>query len=399
MKHHHDTPSSDTESDTDSDSWDDSSSDSESDSSDSDADDSQNKDPPNHTALYAIGALILLAVVGGLVYFVSTTSSSASEAVSASSESTGTGGAGGGGKSSAEGNGGGGGTGSEKGTKTTSAAAGSGSAGEGGAGGGGGSKTASASSSSPSGNSSSGSSTSSSKLPPNGWKAGVAGGDGFDNFKDHISWWYDWNADGSQDHTADNVVYFSMLWGDGTLDSTDSSRLSAFKALPTSSPPAYILGFNEPDLDNSENSAGMDVGKAAELWENEIAPWQGRGSALGSPSMGMQGAETWLAEFKGNITTMWDFTAIHVYQKTGDDVQKVIDHYKTYDKPIVITEWGMMDVSSGWEAITDQDSINTYIADCVKLFEEDGDVAGYAAIIDGAGLGDVWPLIKGGEMT
>jgi hypothetical protein len=93
----------------------------------------------------------------------------------------------------------------------------------------------------------------------------------------------------------------------------------------------------------------MDPSAAASLWEELVAPWQAKGSLLGSPAPGStcvsppryflsaltkvsrnlssdaeQAGETWLSEFQGNITTMWDFTAAHIYQSDVDGVQTVI---------------------------------------------------------------------------
>ncbi|GAA5826014.1 hypothetical protein JCM11251_000092 [Rhodosporidiobolus azoricus] len=250
---------------------------------------------------------------------------------------------------------------------------------------------------------SSASSSINTSLPPNGKKAGLAGGDGFEHFKDHIGWWYDWNADTGEDHIAKGVSYFAMLWGAGKIDDTDASRLSAFKAL--SSAPPYLLGFNEPDLDSSGTgdvaSSGIDAIEAASLWEEQLAPWAERGSLLGSPAPAKQGGETWLGEFRSAITTDWDFTAVQIYQSTLEGVQGVIDHYvSTYSKPIVVTEWGCVDTSSGFIAVTDQSLINSFVADCVEFFEKNSDIQGYAAIVQGSGLGAAWPLVGGdGELS
>jgi hypothetical protein len=35
----------------------------------------------------------------------------------------------------------------------------------------------------------------STSLTPNGFKAGIAGGDAYPYMKDHIGWWYDWSVD------------------------------------------------------------------------------------------------------------------------------------------------------------------------------------------------------------
>lgn len=61
-----------------------------------------------------------------------------------------------------------------------------------------------------------------------------------------------------------------MLWGAGTVDSTDASRLSAFKALTTA--PQYIIGFEEPDCSTpgSSNIAVADGGSISLLIYEKI---------------------------------------------------------------------------------------------------------------------------------
>jgi hypothetical protein len=46
----------------------------------------------------------------------------------------------------------------------------------------------------------------------------------------------------------------------------------------------YVLGFEEPDCAAGGGSAGIDVGTAAALWNQVVAP-KGVGALLGSPSM------------------------------------------------------------------------------------------------------------------
>jgi hypothetical protein len=54
------------------------------------------------------------------------------------------------------------------------------------------------------------------------------------------------------------MVGVSMLWGDGSLGSTenDASRVSTFESLSTT--PEYIIGFEEPDC-STTGSADMSV--------------------------------------------------------------------------------------------------------------------------------------------
>lgn len=212
--------------------------------------------------------------------------------------------------------------------------------------------------------------------------------------KDHIGWWYDWTPNPSQDGKP---IAVSMLWGDGGLggEQNDASRLATFKAM--SSAPEYILGFEEPDC-STVGSAGISVSDGASTWNSVIAPWAGKGSLLGSPSMCKQADETWLTPFKNDISVQWDFTAIHVNKNNMAGVKLDIDHYwNTYGKPIWVTEFACVD-DSNWTPCTDQSEINTYINNIVDLFESDSRVYAYA-YSDGLGLGSVWPTVSNGQLS
>lgn len=74
-----------------------------------------------------------------------------------------------------------------------------------------------------------------------------------------------------------------MLWGDGSADATDASRLAEFEAMTVT--PDYILGFEEPDCSSGSGSSGINYTTAAKVWDEDIAPWAAKGSVLGSPSM------------------------------------------------------------------------------------------------------------------
>lgn len=208
-----------------------------------------------------------------------------------------------------------------------------------------------------------------------------------------------------------------MLWGAGTVDSTDASRLAAFKAL--TSTPEYIIGFEEPDCSTpgSSNIAVADGGSilllmcckdanqkrsAASLWDSTIAPWKAKGSTLISPSMCHQAAEQytqWLAGFSGQISTSWDITNLHINKNSMDGVKADIDYYyTTYGKPIWVTEFACVDDSTGFVPCTDQSEINTFINDIVDLFESDDRIQAYA-YSTGEGLSSQWDMISNGALT
>lgn len=126
--------------------------------------------------------------------------------------------------------------------------------------------------------------SSTSSLTPNGIKAGSAGGDAYPFWSSHIGWWYDWTPAPLKNY-PDNTgspIPVAMLWGDGTVSSGDALRYHEFLSLSTA--PQYILGYEEPDC-APPDSADISSEKGAELWNEVVAPWKGKGSLLGSPSM------------------------------------------------------------------------------------------------------------------
>jgi hypothetical protein len=64
----------------------------------------------------------------------------------------------------------------------------------------------------------------------------------------------DWSADPTG-HWGSPVA-IPMLWGAGTMDHQDATRLSAFRGI--SHTPPYIIGPEEPDC-STYGSAGFDV--------------------------------------------------------------------------------------------------------------------------------------------
>ncbi|EXF75866.1 hypothetical protein CFIO01_11381 [Colletotrichum fioriniae PJ7] len=221
---------------------------------------------------------------------------------------------------------------------------------------------------------------------PGGKKAGSAGGNAVPFWKEHLGWWYDWTP---SPHSVPGVVGVSMLWGNGQNGPRDSKRFSDFGKLTET--PQYLLGFNEPDCKGQDTSANMKVSNAVEVWNNRIAPYGSKGSLIGSPAMCMQKDEKWLKKFNAaSLLHSWDFTAIHIYKPDMAGVQADIDYYwKTYGKPIWITEFGCVYDQQGFTPCSQQTQINQWIRDAVDLFENNEHVMAYA-YTDGGGLGQAW---------
>jgi len=231
-------------------------------------------------------------------------------------------------------------------------------------------------------------------MPPNGRKAGLAGGNAFNYMKKDLGWWYDWTAI-PEGHSGDGTISVPMLWGAGHQGTGDATRLSSFKTLIASKTvPTHVLGFNEPDCTGSA-SADMTPQNAAALWKSLVAPMGKKGSLLGSPAMCMQAAETWLKPFEAALggSRSWDFTAVHIYTDNMVDVKATINHFAQYGRPIWVTEFGC--VHKGFTPCEDQSGIDSFIWAIVELFESDNRVHGYA-YTDGGGLGTKWlPTVNG----
>lgn len=60
-------------------------------------------------------------------------------------------------------------------------------------------------------------------------------------------------------------------------------------------------------------------------------------------------------------------------------------------------KFACVDDSTGFVPCTDQDEINSFIQTAVGIFESDSRVAAYA-YSNGAGLGDVWPMMSNGQL-
>jgi hypothetical protein len=222
---------------------------------------------------------------------------------------------------------------------------------------------------------------------PNGNKAGLAGGTLFDQFQNHIGWWYDWTPN-TLWHSG-RPVAVPMLWGSGQRGDlqNDWSRwdtwMQLFSPWGSAATPQYMLGFNEPDC-SSEASSNIDPYYAASLWNQYFAPLGAKGTVLVSPAMCMQDSETWLQPFRSAISTDFDVVSVHIYQGNLADVQRVVNHYRQYGKPLWITEFGCVNnPSSGFNGCTDQGQINSFIWQVVQWFEEQGDIMAYSPA-------DVW---------
>jgi RNA polymerase sigma factor (sigma-70 family) len=154
-------------------------------------------------------------------------------------------------------------------------------------------------------------------------------------------WYYDWAAQNDEIPGPAGVEFVPMIWG---RQNVTSATLKQAKAEGD-----VLLGFNEPDIGGQAN---MSV-------EDALAAWpqlQATGMRLVSPAVAFGGdtAGGWLDRFMSGAQAKGlrvDAIALHWYGSdfseaaAGQFLGYVDAVHKRYNKPIWITEFGLMNFS------------------------------------------------------
>lgn len=225
-------------------------------------------------------------------------------------------------------------------------------------------------------------------------KAGLSGFEGvqtqagFASLAPYIGWYSDYTPN-TQDHTG--VQGVPMLWGgEGSSCSVTSARLKSFESAVTMNAPKLMFGFFEPDCD-CPLSSSMTVTAAASIWNSHLAPLATNGSILGSPSLCRQIDEDFLTPFKTQITHDWDVTSVHINKLDLAGIKADVEHYRTYGKPLFVSEFACVDDRNGFTPCSDQAQINNFLKQAVTYFESQSDIIAYGPS-NGEGLGSTWPF-------
>ncbi len=156
-------------------------------------------------------------------------------------------------------------------------------------------------------------------------------------------WYYNWAVHPDGVPTPPNVEFVPMIWGAKFTDDATIARAKANGKV--------LLGFNEPDFPDQAN---MSPEQALDLWPKLAAT----GLRLGSPAVAHSGDKPggWLDRFMTGAAQRGlrvDFIAVHWY---GSDFSAAaVGHlknyldavHKRYGKPVWLTEYALIDFSSG----------------------------------------------------
>jgi RNA polymerase sigma factor (sigma-70 family) len=179
------------------------------------------------------------------------------------------------------------------------------------------------------------------------------------------TWYYTWSTQHTGIATPSGVGFVPMIWGAGSVTATALAQAKA--AGP------YLLGFNEPDMGAQAN---MSVDQALSLWPKLMAA----GRVLGSPAVATGGdrAGGWLDRFMSGaaargyrvdfITLHWyggDFVTDRAVSQLRSYLQAVYDRYH---KSIWLTEYALIDFSSGAARYPTQNQQAAFLSASAKMF-------------------------------
>ncbi|MFJ6570685.1 glycosyl hydrolase [Streptomyces sp. NPDC091292] len=157
------------------------------------------------------------------------------------------------------------------------------------------------------------------------------------------SWYYNWTSSTGNVTKPNGVDYVPMIWGPGSVTDAELGRAAQEGK--------ELLGFNEPDMAGQSN---MSPEQALDLWPR----LQATGLRMGAPAVATGGdlEGSWLDRFMKGAAERGlrvDFIPLHWY---GSDFgPEAANHLKgylqavhdRYQKPIWLTEYGLIDFSQG----------------------------------------------------
>lgn len=156
-------------------------------------------------------------------------------------------------------------------------------------------------------------------------------------------WFYTWSSNPQGIAAPPGVEFVPMIWGPGSV--TPEALAEA------QSNGSTLLAFNEPDM---AGQANMTVEQALELWPR----LQETGMRLGAPAVAFGGDQAggWLDRFMAGAAERGyrvDFIPLHWYGQdfspaaTGHLESYLRAVHERYGKPIWLTEYALIDFSSG----------------------------------------------------
>ncbi|MFE0327574.1 glycoside hydrolase family protein [Streptomyces sp. NPDC003753] len=211
-----------------------------------------------------------------------------------------------------------------------------------------------------------------------------------------VGWFYTWSSGRGQITAPAGVEFVPMIWGPGSV--TDAELNQAKQQGST------LLGFNEPDM---AGQANMTVQQALDLWPR----LQSTGLRLGAPAVatGANAAGSWLDRFLQGAASRGyrvDFIPLHWYgadfnttNAVGQFWTYIQSVHERYNKPVWITEYALIDFSSGTPRYPTQAQQAAFIKQSTDLLQSLSYVERYAWFTLSTSRGDGTGLYNGTTAT
>ncbi|KAI9807645.1 MAG: hypothetical protein M1825_005586 [Sarcosagium campestre] len=164
-----------------------------------------------------------------------------------------------------------------------------------------------------------------------------------------LTWYYNYVADPSAVFKNSTWQFVPMLWGATDGDSDTSFFDSVRAQIDGGAEVPFVLGFNEPDGDQSTGGSNVPADLAAQTWQREIEPLKQQDVKLGAPavtgsSRGFEWLEAFFKECDGGCTV--DFIPVHWYGNFEGLASHIGQVRGTYpNKTIWVTEYALPDAS------------------------------------------------------
>lgn len=178
--------------------------------------------------------------------------------------------------------------------------------------------------------------------------------------------WSPWKPDNCK------IPFFPMLWS-GKQKSDFTSQVINAKTTT----PELVLGFNEPNQGDQSNMSAAD---GAALWQQMILPLKAKGAKLVSPATtSAPSGKTWVQDMNKACggDCGFDYIALHWYGTSITEFKAYVDDwYKTFGKPLIISEYACQNFSGGAQCTKDE--TNTFHYTMGAWFDQHPGVAMYA---------------------
>ena len=163
-----------------------------------------------------------------------------------------------------------------------------------------------------------------------------------------LTWYYNYGPNPTSSLAGSSLDFVPQLWG-ASEDSSDTTFIDAItQQLSDGADIKYVLGFNEPDGDQSTGGSSIPTDTAAATWMRQMAPLRTKhGLKVGLPAVtGSPNGMNWLRNFNASCEALdangceADFIPIHWYGNFEGLASHMGEVRATYPTlPIWITEY------------------------------------------------------------